>query len=203
MTNDAPRSNGRPPARAIPNERSGENGSGAPLHTQPFETDGGFTDGGAADGVERELATYTDEERGYSVDYPADWSVETDADGGATFEDATSTAGAVVFVDENCRDDLAAYAERFHGDLVADDHVHGLERLDRRPVRLPSGHRGRVVECSYIGDAPDERWRLTYLFVIADDTGYTVGVDWAVETGFEGVARTVVESFALATDSTE
>ena len=39
--------------------------------------------------------------------------------------------------------------------------------------------------------------------VVAGTTGYTVGVDWAADTGFEAVARTIVESFRLTTNSAE
>lgn len=218
MTNEFSRSHSRVSVTAVPNERPAETDSSTPLRTHlRIEADGGERDrrgrplrrsversnGGTVDGDNPALATYTNEEYGYSLDYPDGWSVEIDAGGGVTFEDTTSMAGAVVFLDTNSSDDLATYADRFQTNLAADDHVHDLERLDRRTVRLPSSHRGRIVECAYVGDTPDERWRLTYLFVVDDDTGYTVGIDWTADTGFEEIARTVVESFTLTTDSTE
>ncbi|PSP69219.1 hypothetical protein BRC80_11825 [Halobacteriales archaeon QH_9_66_26] len=201
MTNESDRSDGRPPARGSPNWRrwsAGTDRAGAPSARPWVETDGG-----TAGGDEAAFATYTDEEYGYTVSYPADWSAGADAGGGATFEDPTSMAGAVVFVDEGVERDVAAYAERFEAEFAADDNVHDVELLDRRTVWLPSGHRGRAVECRYVGGAPDERWRLTYLFVVAGTTGYTVGVDWDADIDFEAAARTVIESFAPTADSTE
>ena len=156
---------------------------------------------GRAAAKDTELATYTDEEHGYRLEYPANWSVEADAGGATTFRDVASRTGAVVVV-ESVNGDLATYVEAFRATLAADDHVHDLEQLDRRTVMLPGGHRGRVVECAYVGDEPDERWRLTYLFVVTGTTGYTVGVDWAADADCEAVARTVVESFALAAKGT-
>ncbi|WP_049902760.1 hypothetical protein [Halococcus agarilyticus] len=201
MTNGSDRSDGHPLARGVPAWR--RRSVGADRARDPSAHSWVETDGGTAGGDEAAFATYTDEEYGYTVSYPADWSAGVDAGGGATFEDPASTAGAVVFVDENVERDVAAYAERFEAELAADDHVHDVERLDRRTVWLPSGHRGRAVEYRYVGGAPDERWRLTYLFVVAGTAGYTVGVDWAADIDFEAVAWTVVESFSLTPDSTE
>lgn len=201
MANESDRSDGRPLARDSPNwrGRSVETDRAGASCARPWTE----TDGGTVGGDEAEFVTYADEEYGYTVSYPADWSAGADAGGGATFEDPTSMAGAVVLVDEGVERDVATDAERFEAELAADDHVHDVERLDRRTVWLPSGHRGRAVECRYVGGAPDERWRLTYLFVVAGTTGYTVGVDWDADIDFEAVARTVIESFTLTADSTE
>ena len=201
MTNESDRSDGHPLARGPPNWRRRSvdpDRAGASCVRSWVKTDGG-----TVSRDEAEFVTYTDEEYGYTISYPADWSAGADAGGGATFEDPTSMAGAVVFVDEDVERDVAAYAEHFEAEFAADDHVHDVERLDRRTVWLPSGHRGRAVECRYVGGDPDERWRLTYLFVVAGTIGYTVGVDWDVDVDFEAVARTVIESFALTTNSTE
>lgn len=206
MTNDSDRSHGH----ALPTDGSNEPQQPVGTIRNPSErirwrvgTDGGLTDDGGTNDMP-EMATYTDAELGYSVEYPAGWSADPDPDGGVTFTDPNSTAaGAVVFVDESVESNPSAYAARFRETLATDEHVHALERLDRRTVWLLSGHRGRVVEYAYVGDVPDDRWRLTYLFVVAETTGYTVGVDWAADTGFEAVARTIVESFRLITNSAE
>lgn len=205
MTNDSDRSRGHALPTAGPDEPQRPAGTvrnAAERIQRRIGTDGGLTDGGTSDMLE--LTTYTDAAFGYSVEYPTDWSADPDPDGGVTFADPNSTAaGAVVFVDESVDSSPSSYAARFRETLAVDEHVHALERLDRRTVWLPAGHRGRLVEYAYVGDVPDDRWRLTYLFVVAGTTGYTVGVDWAADTGFEAVARTIVESFRLTTNSAE
>ena len=103
-----------------------------------------------------------------------------------------------MFVDE-VSGTLAEYVEGFFDALDGDEHVHDVERLDGRDVRLSDGQRGHVVECAYVGDAPDERWQLSYLFVRDGTTGYTVGVDWEATGDFAALASTVLESFALRT----
>lgn len=155
------------------------------------------TDGGRAvrDDDETAFRTYTDGEYGYSVAYPHDWVVEPDAGGGATFEAPRSAAGAAVFVEEGELSPETA-ATAFLGELDADEHINTLELLAQRDTRLQSGQSGRVVECAYAGDA-HERWRLSYLFVCADGTGYTLGIDWNDATGFDATAAAMVESFAL------
>jgi hypothetical protein len=205
MTNDTDRAHGHALPTAGSNEPQRPVGAvrnAAERSQQRVGTDGGHTGGSANDTPE--LTTYTDAELGYSVEFPADWSADADPDGGMTVEVPDSTAaGAVVFVDEHVANDPSAYADRFRETLAADEHVHALERLDRRTLWLPGGHRGWIVEYAYVGDAPDDRWRLLYLFVVARTTGYTVGVDWAADAEFETVARTVVESFRLTTNSAE
>jgi hypothetical protein len=161
------------------------------------ETDVGTTDD------ETDLATDTDKEYGYSPIRPADWSIESDGGGGTTFEDGASVADVILLGDENRENDLTLYTERFHEELAADDQVHNIKRLNCRSIRLTDGHQGRGVGCAYVSGAPDECWRLIYLFVVAGTTRYTIGVDRAADADFGRVARTVVESFALTANSTE
>jgi hypothetical protein len=157
-----------------------------------IETDGGLV-GGDEDGTA--LRMYTDDEYGYSLAYPADWAVEPDSGGGATFEAPRSAAGATVFVEESGLTPEAS-AAAFLDDLAADEHVHARELLAQQDVRLESGQTGQVVECAYVGDS-HERWRLSYLFVRADDTGYTLGIDWNDTSEFDATATAMVESFTL------
>jgi hypothetical protein len=170
------------------------NGSG------PFESvrevikaDGGVTDG---DGVT--LRTHTGNEYRYSLVYPADWSVEPDLDGGATLEGSRIAAGAAVFVEEDVELTSKASAAVFLDELDADKHVHALELVTQEDVRLRSGQTGQLLECVYVSDSY-ERWRLLYLFVCDNDTGYTLGIDWndnnTIE--FETTATAMIESFAL------
>jgi hypothetical protein len=157
-----------------------------------IETDGGVV-GRDEDGTA--LRTYTDDEFGYSLAYPADWSVEPDLNGGTTFEAPRSAAGAAVFIEENRLTPEAA-AAAFLDDLAADEHVHARELLAQQDVRLESGQTGRVVECTYADDSR-KRWRLSYLFVRADGTGYTLGIDWNDTSEFDATATAMVESFTL------
>lgn len=153
------------------------------------------TDGGSMTDA-TELTTYTDERHGYSVAYPAGWSVEIDSSGVALDAPSHESVGAEVFVD-NVDGTLTEYVESFFEALAADDHVSAVERLDGRDVWLASGQRGHILECSYVVDSPGERWRLAYLFALAGATGYTVGVDWEASEGFTATAAEILGSFAL------
>lgn len=140
------------------------------------------------------LSTYSNEEYGYSLAYPADWSVEPDSDGGATFAAPQSAAGAAVFVEKHEHTPATA-AAAFLDELAADEHVHALELLAQRETVLQSGQPGHVVECTYAGDS-SVRWWLAYLFAREADTGYTVGVDWN-DDAVTATASAILESFAL------
>lgn len=140
--------------------------------------------------------TYTDNEYGYRVAYPAEWLVEAEPTGGASFGTRGSSAGAVVYVDEGLALTLGEYVAAFLDDLVADEYVRTVEVLDRRDIALEAGETGRVVEYAY-RNACDERWQLAYLFVLDGTTGYTLGVDWNDADRLEAVAARIVESFAL------
>lgn len=155
------------------------------------------TDGGRAmrDEDATALRTYTDDEYGYSLAYPADWTVELDSGGGATFEAPRSAVGAAVFVEES-RLTPAASAAAFLAELDADEYIHALELLAQRKRQLESGQTGWIVECTYAGDS-HEQWRLAYLFVCAADTGYTLGIDWNAAAEFEECAAAILESFTL------
>lgn len=152
-------------------------------------------DGGPFDGDTPMLSTYIDDEYGYSLAYPAEWSIKRDPDGGTTFEASRSTTGATVFVE---RSGLApeASAAAFLAELAADEHVHALEVLAQRDTRLKSGQTGRVVVCAYVSDSCD-RWRLSYLFARMDGIGYTLGIDWNDTAECDATATAMVESFAL------
>lgn len=157
------------------------------------------SDGGTPDDVDSDekFTMYTDEEYGYRVAYPTEWSVVLEPTRGASFGAlAPSDAGAVVFVDESV-ENLHSYVEEFMTDLRADEHVHVSEPVTQRDVCLKGGHRGRVIECPYIGDTPTKTLRFVYLFAVVDGTGYTVGVDWNDDDSLDDVAAYVVESFAL------
>lgn len=144
-----------------------------------------------------EFTTYTDERHGYSVAYPTDWSAEIDPSGVAFDAPGPESAGAEVFVDD-VHTTLSVYVASFLDELVADKHVHALQQFDGHDVWL-GGRRGHVVKCAYVGDDPEERWRLSYLFVLAGETGYTVGVDWETSSDgdFERTAARIIESFTL------
>ncbi|WP_435076108.1 hypothetical protein [Halococcus sp. AFM35] len=145
--------------------------------------------------AEPTLEPYTDEEHGYRLVSPAHWSVDADADGGATFDAPDSDVGAVVFVDRDGRT-AAAAATAFLDELDADAYVTGLDVCLDENRRLTSGERGRLLECTYRDDA-GERWRLCYLFVTTDDTGYTFGIDWHDGVAFAPTAAVMVDSFAV------
>jgi hypothetical protein len=146
--------------------------------------------------AEPTLETYVDEECGYRLAYPADWSVDADPDGGVTFEAPDSDLGAAVFVDCDGRTAAAAVAA-FLDELDADEYVTELDVLADGTTRLASGERGRLLECIYVDDA-GERWRLCYLFVTTGDTGYTLGIDWHDAIAFAATAAAMVESFSVA-----
>ena len=158
------------------------------------------TDDGAdeddSDGTMR-YRTYTDDEYDYRVVYPADWTVEAEPPGGASFGAQVGSAGAVVYIDEGINLTLGEYVAAFLDDLAADEHVRAVEALDRRDIMLESGGTGRAVEYAYQNGTVDERWRLMYLFVLDGTTGYTLGVDWNDTDRLEAVAARIVESFAL------
>ncbi len=158
-----------------------------------IKTDGGVTDG---DGVT--LRTYTGDKYGYSLAYPADWSVDPDLDGGATLETSRNAVGVAMFIEEGVRLTPKAFAAVFLDELDADKHIHALELVTQEDVRLRSGQTGQVLECVYVSDSC-KRWRLLYLFVCDNDTGYTLGIDWNDNdtTEFETTATTMIESFAL------
>jgi hypothetical protein len=160
------------------------------------EGDGG-TDGGQSDGPMR-YRTYSDDEYGYHIAYPAEWFVESEPPGGASFGTHQGSAGAVVYVDEGLDLTLGEYVAAFLDDLAADEYVSEVEALDRRDVALESGETGRAVEYAYRNGMCDERWRLAYLFVRDGTTGYTLGVDWNDADPFREIAVRVVESFALS-----
>lgn len=157
------------------------------------------SDGGTPDSTDSDerFTMYTDEEYGYRVAYPTEWSVETEPTGGASFGAlAPSDAGAVVFVDEPV-ESLQSYVEEFMTDLRADEHVHVSEPVTQRDVCLKGGHRGQVIECPYVGDTPTKTLRFVYLLAVVGGTGYTVGVDWNDDDSLDDVATHVVESFAV------
>ncbi|MGQ5518005.1 hypothetical protein [Halococcus saccharolyticus] len=162
--------------------------------------DGIDSDGGAdedeSDG-QLTFRTHTDDEYGYRVTYPADWTVEPEAPGGASFGARVGSAGAVVYVDEDLNLTLGEYVAAFVDDLAADGHVQALEALDRRDIALESGETGRAVEYAYRNGMCDEYWQLAYLFVLDGTTGYTLGVDWNDDDRLEAVAAQIIESFAL------
>lgn len=159
-----------------------------------IKTDGGLVDRDEDGTV---LRTYTDDEYGYRIAYPADWTVELDSGGGVTFEAPRSAAGAAVFVRENRLAPTAA-AAAFLAELDADEYVHALKLLTQRDVQLKSGQTGQVVEYTYTGDS-HERWRLAYLFVGDEDIGYTLGIDWRATTEFDSCAAAILESFTFQT----
>ncbi|MFC4989032.1 MULTISPECIES: hypothetical protein [Saliphagus] len=144
------------------------------------------------------VETYVDDEYGYRLVYPADWRVEAEPAGGASFDDPRGSAGATVTVDDGVDCTLTAYVAAFLDALEADDHIGSLEALDRRDVALEGGRTASVVEYAYRSDG--ERWRLTYLFALAEGTGYVLGVDWNDEDDLDELATRVAESFALETD---
>lgn len=156
------------------------------------------TDGGVADGNSVTLRTYTDNEYGYSLAYPADWSVAPDLDGGATLETSRNAAGVAVFVEEDVGLTPKAFAAVFLDELDTDKHIHALELVTQEDVRLRSGQTGQLLECVYVSDSY-ERWRLVYLFVCDNDTGYTLRIDWNDNdtTEFETTATAMIKSFAL------
>ncbi|EMA52714.1 hypothetical protein C450_09603 [Halococcus salifodinae DSM 8989] len=162
--------------------------------------DGIDSDGGAdEDGSDGELTfkTYTDDEYGYQVTHPVDWTVEPEAPGGASFGARVGSAGAVVYVDEGLDLTLGEYVAAFIDGLAADEHVRAVEALDRRDIALESGETGRAVEYAYRNGMCDQRWQLAYLFVLDGTTGYTLGVDWNDDDRLEAVAVRIIESFAL------
>ncbi|ELY63211.1 hypothetical protein C492_07330 [Natronococcus jeotgali DSM 18795] len=141
--------------------------------------------------------TYADDAYGFRLAYPADWLVETEPAGGASFTDPRSSAGATVSIDEDLDLTLADYVAAFLKSLAVDEHVRVLEALDRRDVALEGGGTGRAIEYSYLSDG--ERWRLTYLFVRAGERGYVLGVDWNDDNDLDDLAAWIVESFAVET----
>lgn len=187
---------GRPSDYRTPGPTELRDLSGIEPADEGIESDGGAADAGS-------YATYAGEAYGYRIAHPADWSVEAEATGGVSFcANGASAAGAVVFVDEGVGA-LGEYVETFVETLRADEHARAFEPAVRRDVRLRSGHPGQVVECSYVGDAPDERWRLMYLLTVVDGTGYTVGVDWNDADPLRGTAALIVGSFAVEEGVTE
>lgn len=158
------------------------------------------SDSGAnKDGAREIMAyrTYTNNEYGYRVTYPAEWTVEEETPGGVSFDARVGSAEAVVYVDEGLDCILGEYVAAFTDDLSADEYIRAIETLDRRDIALESGETGRVVECAYRNKMYDERWRLTYLFVLDGTTGYTLGVDWNADDQLEAIAIRIIESFAL------
>lgn len=143
--------------------------------------------------------TYTDNEYGYQLTYPADWIVETESSGGATFDDRTNSAGATVSVDEDIQVTLAEYVAGFLADLTDDKHVRAMECLNRRDIALESGEIGRAIDYAYLSVPRGERWRFTYLFVLDGATGYILGVDWNDDDTLDDLAARIVESFAVKT----
>lgn len=141
---------------------------------------------------------YVDNAYGFRLAYPADWLVEMESTGGASFDDPRGSAGATVSIDDGLDCTLAGYVDAFLDALADDEHVRALEALDRREVALEGGGTGRAIEYAYLSDG--ERWRLTYLFVRAGKRGYVIGVDWNDEDDLDDLAVRIVESFALGTD---
>ena len=177
---------------ASPDRRSG----GRSEDDEDGTEDNGGTDGEQSGG-KMTYRTYTDDEYGYRLAYPAEWFVEGEPTGGTSFGTHEGSAGAVVYVDEGLDLTLREYVGAFLNDLAADDHVRETEALDRRDIALDGGGAGRVVEYAYWNELCDERWRLAYLFVLDGTTGYTFGVDWNDADSFREIAVRIVESFAL------
>lgn len=170
-------------------DRSDNSGDG-------FDSDGGVDEDGS--NGELTFRTYTDDEYGYRVVYPTDWTVEPEPPGGASFGAQVGSAGAAVYVDEGLDLTFGEYVAAFIDDLAADKHVRAIEALDRRDIALESGEIGRAVEYTYQNGICDEHWQLAYLFVLDGTTGYTLGVDWNDDDDrLEAVAARIIESFAL------
>lgn len=140
---------------------------------------------------------YADGAYGFRLAYPADWLVETEPAGGASFTDPRSSAGATVSIDEDLDLTLADYVATFLEVLADDEHVRALEALDRRNVALESGETGRAIEYTYRSN--EECWRLTYLFVRVGERGYVLGVDWNDDDDLDDLAARIVESFTVET----
>ncbi|WP_231188365.1 hypothetical protein [Haladaptatus sp. DYF46] len=172
--------------RSSGDSRSSSDGDG----TEDHESDCAGSNG------KMTFRTYTDDEYGYRIAYPAEWLVEAEPTGGASFGTRRGSAGAVVYVDEGLALTLGEYVAAFLDELAADEYVRAVEALNRRDVALEAGGTGRAVEYAY-RNAFDERWRLAYLFVLDGTTGYTLGVDWNDADRLEAVAARIVESFAL------
>ena len=154
------------------------------------------TDGGTGGKTDEAFRTYTDDEYGYTLAYPADWSVEPDPDGGVTFEAPESTVGVTVFVERGARLTPEASAEAFLAELRTDEHVRALELAAPRSVRSKTDQTAALIECSY-SDESCERWWLEYLFVRHENVSYTLGIDWSDTVSFGTTADAIVASFTL------
>ncbi|GAA0457540.1 hypothetical protein GCM10008985_12120 [Halococcus dombrowskii] len=141
--------------------------------------------------TERTLNAYTDEEHGYRLAHPADWSVAVNG-GDTTFAAPDGDVSAVVEWDGRT---TAASTTALLTELDVDGYVTGFELFMDGTVRVADGRTGCVLECTYVADG--ERWRLCYLFVSANDTDYSLGIDWRDAIAFAGTAGAMVESFAV------
>jgi hypothetical protein len=141
--------------------------------------------------TERTLNAYTDEEHGYRLAHPADWSVEVNG-GNTTFAAPDGDVSAVVEWDGRT---TAASTTALLTELDVDGYVTGFELFMDGTVRVADGQTGCVLECTYVADG--ERWRLCYLFVSANDTDYSLGIDWRDAIAFAGTAGAMIESFAV------
>lgn len=149
---------------------------------------------------ETTFETYRNDEYGYRIAYPADWSVEAESGGGTSFDDPRSSAGATVSLDVRVGITPVKYVKSFLGDLTADEHVRALEIRDRRELALNDGECERAIDGAYATEPRGERWRLTYLFVLDGEAGYVVGVDGNDGDGLDDLATRIVESFAVDSD---
>ena len=139
------------------------------------------------------LNAYIDEEQGYRLVHPADWSIDVNA-GGTTFTAPDVAVGAVVERDGRT---TAASTTGLLTELDAGGSISGLEIFMDGTVRVASERTGCVLECTYLDDGT--RWWLCYLFVSTDDAEYTFGIDWCDAVAFAATAGAMIESFTVTT----
>lgn len=161
-------------------------------------------DGGAVHDDDRETSftVYTSDEYLYHIEYPAGWVIEENPPGGMVFDARDEqSVSAFVIVENRVDSSLDEYVDGFFEAIAADEYIYTFERRSERATTLPGGQPGVIIEYTYTDDARCERWCCTYLFVLVDEIGYTVGVEWVATGEFERQATRIVDSFALLADT--
>lgn len=146
-----------------------------------------------------ELATYVNEEGGYSIQYPANWEVDESNPERVSIRPETGNgeiAPGTLGLDQTYSPDQLTQA------LITStsEQTDNFTVLGVRDITLPSGQEARVIDSMYGIRGTDVVLRSKAVVVQVGDTAYLVEVSLPQEEytdEFDQVANTVVESLTI------
>jgi hypothetical protein len=148
-----------------------------------------------------ELETYDNAEYGYSIDYPAVWTVYDDRPEDVLISDDVGLSEMAIWLEPAGGATLDEFVEALRSDAETDPEV---DLLDDESTTLDSGQDAHILEARLIERTLEIRG--TYLIAVADNLFYAVFIgviESLYDDDFAAVVDAIIESFSIENGSTQ